>query len=126
MELTKVVSSYHLQWEAILLFQYDDTEMVGTPGLFPLSVPAILPPVAQTSTSSSCCWPNMCIHSESLPTNFYDVILLQQLLLTLYQGAGCSERTCTIKYGCERKQNAKNSMKNMPSLSYGRYTLVIT
>ena len=49
----------------------------------------------------------------SLPTNFCDVILLQRLLPRVYQAAESSERTCTIKYSCERKQNAKNSVKKL-------------
>ena len=36
----------------------------------------------------------------SLPTNFCDVILMQRLLPRVYQVAGSSERTCTIKYSC--------------------------
>ena len=52
MELKKVVWSYQLQWKAILsffIYQYDITEMVGTPGHLPFS---ILPLLVQISTST--------------------------------------------------------------------------
>ena len=54
-ELLKVIWSYQLQWEAILSFWYGVTEMVGTLGYLPLSIAAILPVLAQTSSSSTCC-----------------------------------------------------------------------
>ena len=60
---------------------------------------------------------NVCIQLfivlDSLPTNLYDVILLQRLLLRVYQVAKGDEKTYTIKYCCERKQNAKNSVKKL-------------
>ena len=71
-----------------------------------LAVDTDRPPPDKHYIHLVCCGTHRSLQNNTICSSPY-------ALPRVYQAARSSEKTCTIKYSCERKQNAKNSVKKL-------------